>query len=896
MILEDFTGRTVKRADPRPCHVVVTSGKTQSAYHANKRNLVQWLRENQDASIADISYTTTARRLHHSLRFACTASTVQELISKLEVDTVDTSPSRISPVVFMFTGQGSSYAGMGCELYSTCPDFRNEVDLCASICKEHGFPPYVDIITSKDVDILSKDTLQVQLAVVTLEVALVAFWKASGVQPTAVMGHSLGEYVALHVAGVLSLADLLYLVGNRARLLLERCEVDVCSMLTVASPEAPLREILGKLQHSSCEISCINSPGATVVSGTKEDMAELEAALNGSRTKALTVPYGFHSFQMDPLLEEYTILASGVTYSPPKIPVVSTLLASVVSTAGLFNASYLAQQTRQVVNFAGALDAVKEQFPDPIWLEVGPMQVCGSFVRAALSPAPSKVLSTLQASTSPWTSISHCLAAIYQNGSPVDWQALQAPFADSLKLLTLPSYAWDLKDFWIVYNEPNISAGLPSTFSNEQAKLSTCAHHVVEESSSPGLRVCARAAISDPAFMALMNGHRMRNVSIVPGSAFCEAALAVTKYALKYSGRKDAADARLTIRNLEIKRPLTKATVGADGQLLTKVTAGSPADDHLDISWVASSGNSSFDLGGCSINVCDGEALQKGWNRSAYFVKSRLDSLLQTVKGGNGHRLLPSIFYALFSSTVDYDPGFKCIKEAFISHDFQEAAAEVLLHDTPSDARFVSSPYWGEAVVHLAGFLVNANPARPGAGKTIFMMDNLESVEQTVDLEPGRSYFSYVRVVQAAKDTISCDLFVFDSEKIVMECSGLRFHEIKNSILDRLLGNSSAPVPQLSLAETEMGSASSRPEVLAREEPFRAVEAKEPEFLSKESISTAGTIFTTILERIAKETGTHVSELTDDVSLAELGKSTLSSATGLQPVRHRNPFDLLSTY
>ena len=890
MLLEDYTTIVNKGVDPRPSHVIVTSAKTKASYYANKRKFTEWLRKNPGAKIQDIGYTTTARRMHHPIRFACNASTTEELITKLETDTAETSPSRASPIVFVFTGQGSHYAGMGSELYGTCPAFRETVDLCASICEEQDFPSFLDIITNKNVDIANKNTIQTQLAIVTLEIGLAALWRSSGIEPSMVMGHSLGEYAALQVSGVLSLADMLYLVGNRARLLLERCEADTCAMIAVSASAAAVQELLNKRPPSSCEIACTNSPTATVISGSAGDIAELQTALT-SRSKTLSVSYGFHSFQMDPMLEDYISLAGGATYSVPKVPVASTLLASIVETSGIFNGPYLGQQTRQAVNFVGALNAVKDKLGDPLWLEIGPSQVCGSFVRATLSPSSDKVMSTLEVSTNAWVSISKCLAGAYKDGVAVDWVAHHAPFTGSLKLLTIPSYAWDLKDFWIVYTEsrPELSVSAPAP--SFETKISTCAQYVVQESSSSQIHVTLGASTADPGFAVLIDGHRMRGVSICPGSVFCEAGLATAKYALDYGGKKIASNEKLALRDISLKRPLTKNLLGSEGKLLTTVVTEKSGSDRMQVSWQISSQHSSYDLGNCTVTVVDVDRLQVDWVQISYFAKVRMNELTKNVRDGQGHRMLPGILYALFSNTVEYDPMFKCIKEAFISKEFEEATAEVVLQTTPTSTQFMASPYWGESLVQLAGFLVNANPDRRAANTT-FMMDSFNSFEQTVDLEPGHAYFAYVRVSHRKNDTTSCDVYVFDSEKLIMQCSGLRFHEVSNDSLDRLLGKSTPRSDQVSRIQEKHGKmSSSGPDISSRahkevrmeselnsvslpeaqKETRKVSETTEPGYEEKFVLNNG--VFDIILESIAKGTGTKVSDLTDDTGLVEIGES-----------------------
>jgi acyl transferase domain-containing protein len=321
MLLEDFVPSatvTQRKADPRLSHVITMSARTKAAYAQNKRNLIEWLRANPAARIEDVAYTTTARRMHHPFRFACTAAFTTDVVKKLEADETPSSASMSAqPVVFVFTGQGSHYAGMGAELYSTSPVFRDTIDMCAALCNKNNFPAFIDIITHAAVDMSTKTTVQIQLAVVALELALTAFWRSTGIEPNMVMGHSLGEYAALHAAGVLSLADTLYLVGSRALMLLERCEANSCSMVSFTVSVSAVRDRLAQRPSSSCSVACINSPSATVVSGTAEDLAQFQADITTHdvkvRARPLSVPFAFHSFQVDPILADYSSLAAGVT-------------------------------------------------------------------------------------------------------------------------------------------------------------------------------------------------------------------------------------------------------------------------------------------------------------------------------------------------------------------------------------------------------------------------------------------------------------------------------------------------------------------------------------------------------------------------------------------------------
>lgn len=899
----------------------MTSAKTPPSHQANQRNLLTWLRANPGIKIQDVAYTTTARKSHHAaLRFSCAASTTEDLIEKLEASLAQGPPSgaasagRKSPVVFVFTGQGSHYAGMGHDLYGTNPTFRQAVDLCARICADYDFPAFLPIITDGTVDMSTMNTIQTQLAVLTLEIALAAFWQSVGIVPDAVMGHSLGEYAALHVSGVLSLADTLYLVGRRAMLLMQQCEEGACGMLAVSAGAATLEEFLDP--DSSCGIACINSMKATVVSGTLDDVLALEekiqttqhagSAMSKIKSKQLTVPFGFHSFQMEPILREFAALASGVTYSPPKIPVASPLLGAIVESPGTFGAEYMARQTREPVNFVGALEAVRSTFSDdgPLWLEVGPGPVCGSFLRATPPPRPETIMSTLEQGVSAWTSISKCLAGAYVSRVDIDWLAFHRPYETGLNLLALPPYAWDLKDYWITYDNskalvPRSTTSAPGPPPVSEPAISTCAQRVVTKSLSPKITVTLTAALADPGFRTLVHGHRIRDVPICPGTAFSEAALTAAKYVLDMAGRKDVVDVvrDISIRDMALAMPLTEARAA---ELVTTAVLDGASGDTIRVTFKASSDRAAYELGGCTLKTRAAAQVQAGWDKTSLFVKNHMDTIIQDAKERSGHKFQPAIFYALFASTVKYHPAFKCIEEAYVSADFTEAVAEVVLRADPAGSRFTASPYWVESLVHLAGFVVNGDPERVSRDST-FMMDTYESFDQTASLEAGRSYFTYARISRREKDTAYCDVYVFDDEdKMVIECSNLRFHEVGNATLDRLLGKSaSGPVSGSPATETTR----QKPVASASRDIPKIQEAKAPEIVGTvgrqdvaESSDSKAEALETLLETIAKQTGTDISELTDDMAIAEVGVDSIMAIEITAHVNNSTGMDLLPSF
>ena len=851
------------------------------------RRLAKWLRANSNTRIQDLAYSTTARRVHHPIRFAFAASISQNAVFELEAEiervAAGSAAAKSSPtdVVFIFTGQGSHYAGMGAELYHTSPIFRRTVDLCVTLCAFNNFPPFLDIITNSTGDLAAKDAAQIQLAVVALEIALTAFWRSAGIVPAMVMGHSLGEYAALHAAGVLSLVDTLFLVGRRARLLSEQCEPNCRAMLSVSASVAIVRNRLAQRKDTSCSIACINSPNATVISGLPEDLIQIQADVKAqdakTRTTWLSVPFAFHSSQMDTILHDYKVLASGVTYLPPTVPVASTLLASLVDGPGVFSEDYLLKQTRQAVDFCGALNVVKSAVKNPFWLEIGPGPVCSSFVRAALSPQPAKVNHSIDAKSSNWTSISKSLAAAHTSGADVDWLALHIPYESNLELLPLPTYAWDVRDYWITHTDRKSPLAINETqaVALSELFLSTTAQYLVEKSLSPQVQVTFRASISEHGFIGLIDGHKMQQIALASGSVFSDAAATVAKYTLEYSGRENVTAAHLTFHDPELLAPLTRDLVGIDGTLFSKATMESASADAVTVTFKATSrSGKSHDLGSMKVNYRKPEKAQADLNRVSYFIRNKMEERIQLSKEGSGHRMQPDVFYALFANAVEFSPDFRGIQEAYVADDFQEATAKIVLPPDPVGTRFTSSPYWGEGLLHLAGFMVNGNPSK--SPQSTFVVMGYDSVEQLATIEPGKQYLTYTRISRWENDTAFCAAYVFDprTSEIIMQAVDLRYQEFKTATWRYVLGGQHGTVPKNQSIAPQAHKPTAKGTTIHDNlsAPLTVTPVKQQASKSQDSKAAldAGMIHV-ILSSLAKATGSALPEFTDDTLMSDLG-------------------------
>lgn len=294
---------------------------------------------------------------HDTFRNAYAVESIDQLVRSMMTDLFSpsepTAIARASSSIFAFTGQGAQYLGMGRQLFETNTTFRQNILDFDRICVRQGLPSFNWLVKSHPSDESVPSPTESQLALVSIAVAIASLWQSWGITPSAVIGHSLGEYAALCVAGVLSVSDTLYLVGKRAEMMEKRCIANSHAMLAVQSGPEPIQRIMSTERMPSCEIACFNGPSNTVVSGMREDVNLLAKRLEeiGVKKTLLELPFAFHSIQMEAILEDIRGFASNIKFLKPTVPIASTLLGSLVREEGIITADYLCQQARRPVRF-----------------------------------------------------------------------------------------------------------------------------------------------------------------------------------------------------------------------------------------------------------------------------------------------------------------------------------------------------------------------------------------------------------------------------------------------------------------------------------------------------------------------------------------------------------------
>lgn len=454
LLIEDAPEQPARkdRLDTRPAHVITLSAKTQTALDANIRSMADFLQNSDSVSLPDLAYTSTARRMHYNFRSSYAVRSIEELCQSLERDVANPPKQVRGPptMIFAFSGQGSNHAGMGKQLYETNSTFRSDLDRFDAIVQNLGFGSILPYLRGLDEAANEASFSTVQLAQVSLQMALARLWRSWGITPKAVVGHSLGEYAALNCAGLLSDFDALWICGQRAQLLEDYCHAGTHAMLAVRSQQD---EVIASLKGIPVEIACINGPRETVVSGANEDIDESAQILEakGIKCNRIKVPYAFHSSQLEPILDHFSRVLDGSAFGVPTIPILSPLLSAVIQAGDEISKDYLVQQCREPVNFIGAVQAGEAAgiLSDRSHiLEIGPGMVLARLIQRTIE-RPTTIIPSLDPNQDSWLVLSRSVATAYRVGCNIDWAQYYRDYEYSV--LQLPSYAWDLKNYWIQY-------------------------------------------------------------------------------------------------------------------------------------------------------------------------------------------------------------------------------------------------------------------------------------------------------------------------------------------------------------------------------------------------------------------------------------------------------------
>ncbi|HEX8122677.1 MAG TPA: SDR family NAD(P)-dependent oxidoreductase [Solirubrobacteraceae bacterium] len=494
--------------------LLVLSARSEAALDASVRRHGELLAAPGAPAWRDVCFTAATRRTHHPHRVAVVASSAAEAADRLAAhECGDPEPavrrgrSAEGPLILCFCGQGAQWPGMGRELLAAQPAFRRAVERCDAVVREEaGWSVTEALQDGARLD----DTEIAQPLVLALQVGLAALWRSWGAVPAAVVGHSVGEVAAAHVAGALSLPDAVRIVVRRGRLMQGTKGDGAMAVLGIAPEEVP----------SGVAVAALNGPSATVVSGTPDAVEAAVAATQQRRAFARRLPgaYAFHSEQMRPLAAELAVALDGIDPRPPRIPVLSTVTGAAHDR---FDAAHWAANMAEPVRFHEALVAALGPGHNLV-LEVGPHPVLAGAIGQCLAAEARSgtAVASMRRDAPQVPALLDAAAALFVSGQPLDHRARCAPDARSVPL---PSYPWQRRRYWL----PGADA---ATVGRERIGGYALLQRRIDAARPGGERLFEGDL--DPAEHA----ERLAGEDVVPAGIVLEAVLEAVRFALPATG------------------------------------------------------------------------------------------------------------------------------------------------------------------------------------------------------------------------------------------------------------------------------------------------------------------------------------------------------------------------
>jgi len=567
VVLEEAPRRDRVSKPERPYYLLPLSAKSPESLKALAGRYAKRLQEDMDLRLADVCETAGAGRSHFAYRTGIVAGTREEMRRRLEcfsqgseekpgvhVGEGVAEPGRIA---FLFSGQGAQYIGMGQELYRTEGRFREVIDQCEEILREHLEVSLTKVMYPESGGATPLDeTAYTQPALFALEYALSELWQSWGVRPWALLGHSVGEYAAACVAGVFGVEDGLKLIAERGRLM-QGTESDV-RMEAVHASEKEVLEAVSS--HESVSIAAVNSPQQVVISGRREAVEEIleELRSRGIQTRPLRVSRAFHSPLMEPMLEEFRQVASTIRYASPKLRVISNVTGQPAGEE-MASAEYWCEHVLRPVQFATGMRSI---FSEGIenFLELGPQGTLLGLGQLCLESGQPhqrepRWLSSLQRQRSDWEVLLSSLAELYVSGQPIDWKEFGRRFSG--RRVSLPNYPFERQRYWVRNSGTKRRTGRDPS----EHPLLGCRVH--SAAAAELIQYEAEISSQEPAYLS---DHRLWGATVFPGTGYLEMALA--------AGRQSRLGQPVSLQDMVLERPL----VLPEGETRIVQTVLSPQD------------------------------------------------------------------------------------------------------------------------------------------------------------------------------------------------------------------------------------------------------------------------------------------------------------------------------
>ncbi|OBJ47886.1 type I polyketide synthase [Mycobacterium sp. 1423905.2] len=513
VIIESVAVAPRQPVGPRAVVPWVVSAKSASALAVQAGRLAAYVRAHDGLDVADVGWSLAGRSSFEH-RAVVVGADRDRLLAGLEELAADEVTSVIrgaatpaGKTVFVFPGQGSQILGMGMGLHAAYPVFAEAFNTVVGELDRHLLRPLREVMWGHDESVLNT-TEFAQPALFAVEVALYRLLESWGVRPDFVMGHSVGELTAAHVAGVLSLENAAVLVAARGRFMQSLPAGG--AMVAVQATEDEVRPLL----DDEVGIAAINGPTSVVVSGAEDAVLAIAEKLraDGRRVHQLAVSHAFHSPLMEPMIDEFGTVAAGLTINKPTIPVISNVTGQLVGD-DFGSVTYWKKHVRQAVRFADSIRFAQSNGATR-FLEVGPGSGLTASIEESLPDVAVLTVSAMRKDRPEPVTLVNGLAQAFAAGVRVDWRQVIGP----ANFVELPTYAFDRRRFWLSHDTTTVDAADLGLAPGEHPLLGA----VVELPTSGGVVLTGRLSAATQGWLA---DHAVGGVVIFPGAGFVELAI-----------------------------------------------------------------------------------------------------------------------------------------------------------------------------------------------------------------------------------------------------------------------------------------------------------------------------------------------------------------------------------
>ncbi len=525
LILEEYPKKQEDSSEGRPFDLITWSAKNDLSRDNYGIKLKEYLAKHDEIKIADLAYTlqTNKTEFNHR-RFTITANR-EDLISKLNPlfvpAEVQTLKEKHDQLVFIFPGQGAQYLNMGHELYLNEPVFKEAIDECANLLKEEIGEDIREIIyfttSGQEAEEKLNNTFYTQPSLFITEYALAKLWMSWEIQPDIFIGHSIGEFVAGHLAGIFSLKDGLHLITSRAKLMADLPEG---RMLAVRANHENILHLL----HEDLSIAAINSPNLCVVAGAINLINSLSELLDtkGIPSKLLYTSHAFHSSMMDSIVPPFEQIVKSIKLNIPKTPIVSTLTGQWMKDAEATDPTYWAKHLRSTVRFADAIKTLLKEDQRLITLECGPRSGSTVLIRQQINNKSVIAIPSLDYSPkqNEYYSFLKAVGQLWLNGVSIQWDRFYSN-QKRIKLHDMPTYSFEKKVCWI---NPPIDHSVPMESSIQNNHSLAIQQNQRENSQSENVAM-RKTVLIQKLKQILENASGIETEGVNPDSSFLEIGL-----------------------------------------------------------------------------------------------------------------------------------------------------------------------------------------------------------------------------------------------------------------------------------------------------------------------------------------------------------------------------------